>query len=94
MTNAVPTTDQLRNDIDLGATGEKIAHPDPAAAPLGTDDEAAGQTPTRAERAMESRSRPVHSERSPRNGILTYVILVALVSVLIIGAVFLGRTAI
>ena len=33
---------QLRNEIDRGETGDKVAAPDPAAAPLGTDDEAAG----------------------------------------------------
>lgn len=39
---------RLRDDIDSGRTGDKVAAPDPAAAPLGTDDEAAG-TPPRAE---------------------------------------------
>jgi hypothetical protein len=33
---------QLRRDIDGGATGDKVNWPDPAAAPLGTDEEAAG----------------------------------------------------
>jgi hypothetical protein len=33
---------QLRGDIDSGLTGEKSGGFDPAAAPLGTDDEAAG----------------------------------------------------
>jgi hypothetical protein len=36
------TTDQLRDDIDRGRTGEKVNFSDPAAAPLGTDEEAAG----------------------------------------------------
>ena len=36
--------DQLRHDIDTGRTGDKVAAPDPAAVPLGTDDEAAGAT--------------------------------------------------
>lgn len=35
------TTEQLRGAIDSGRTGEKIAVVDPAAAPLGSDDEAA-----------------------------------------------------
>jgi hypothetical protein len=34
----------LRAAIDRGETGDKVAFPDPAAAPLGTDDEAAGVT--------------------------------------------------
>ncbi len=37
--------DQLRADIDAGATGEKVPMADPASAPLGTDDEAAGAPP-------------------------------------------------
>ncbi len=37
-----PTVDRLRHDIDSGHTGDKVAWPDPSAAPLGTDEEAAG----------------------------------------------------
>jgi len=37
-----PTSAQLRSAIDKGLTGDKVAAPDPAAAPLGTDEEAAG----------------------------------------------------
>jgi hypothetical protein len=40
------TTAQLRDDIDRGRTGSKICVADPAAAPLGTDEEAAGTPPT------------------------------------------------
>jgi len=40
------TTEQLRKDIDSGRTSSKIDYPDPAAAPLGTDDEAAGTPPS------------------------------------------------
>lgn len=36
------TSAQLRRDIESGATGDKVPVLDPAAAPLGTDDEAAG----------------------------------------------------
>jgi hypothetical protein len=39
------TTERLRHDIDSGRTGDKIPHPDPAAAPLGADDEAGGHSP-------------------------------------------------
>lgn len=41
-----PTVDQLRSAIDHGAAGDKVRVSDPAAAPLGTDDEAAGAPPT------------------------------------------------
>ncbi|SLN65725.1 hypothetical protein ROJ8625_03360 [Roseivivax jejudonensis] len=40
-----PTSDRLRKDIDAGRSGDKVGFPDPAAAPLGTDDEAAGTPP-------------------------------------------------
>ena len=36
------TSEQLRHAIDRGKTGSKLPYPDPAAAPLGTDDEAGG----------------------------------------------------
>ena len=42
------TVAQLRADIDSGRTGDKVAAIDHAAAPLGTDEEAAG-TPVSAE---------------------------------------------
>jgi hypothetical protein len=45
----MPTADRLRHDIDQGRGGDKIPFPDPAAAPLGTDDEAAGTPPSRDE---------------------------------------------
>ncbi len=43
------TVDALREAIDRGLTGDKVAGSDPAAAPLGTDAEAAGTPPTRRE---------------------------------------------
>ncbi len=60
------TLDQLRADIDSGATGDKVPMTDPAATPLGTDDEAAGAPPSpgmvaavrRAERASAPRRSP------------------------------------
>jgi len=54
-TSHAPTSDQLRHEIDRGATGEKVDFPDPAMAPLGTDDEAAGAPPSAAERRSEGR---------------------------------------
>lgn len=36
--------ERLRADIDAGKTGDKVAFPDPAAAPLATDAEAGGAT--------------------------------------------------
>ena len=38
----VENTERLRQNIDSGRTGDKVAGLDPAVAPLGADDEAAG----------------------------------------------------
>lgn len=53
-----PTAERLRRDIDSGETGEKVPYPDPAAAPLGADDEAGGAPPTALQRQMEASARP------------------------------------
>src|SRR4051795_10745079 len=63
----IRNVDELRSKIDSGQTGDKMPWPDPAAAPLGTDDEAGGAPPHRAQAAMAYRQeggRPV-SSRSP-----------------------------
>ena len=56
---------QLRRDVESGATGDKTPMLDPAASPLGTDDEAAGQpTPPRqvdAVRRHERETRPANA---------------------------------
>jgi hypothetical protein len=46
ITHRHPTSDRLRHDISRGRAGDKVDFPDPAAAPLGTDDEAAGTPPS------------------------------------------------
>ena len=48
--------DQLRDRIDQGKTGEKVYFPDPAAASLGTDGEAAGASVTRRKLAFDAGS--------------------------------------
>jgi hypothetical protein len=50
-----PTIDRLRYGIDNRRTGDKFAACDPAAAPLGTDEEAAG-TPVSAESVQAARA--------------------------------------
>ncbi|WYK04615.1 hypothetical protein DWF04_000865 [Cereibacter sphaeroides f. sp. denitrificans] len=54
------TTDRLRHDIDRGGAADKVSFMDPAAAPLGTDDEAAGTPPSPEQiaRAREMEARP------------------------------------
>ena len=62
MTDKPPTSDQIRRAIDSGKSADKIAFPDPAAAPLGTDDEASGHPPTAEQRdraaSETTRARP------------------------------------
>lgn len=58
----IETTEQLRIAIDQGHGGDKVDASDPAAAPLGTDDEAGGTPNTtsrvRVAAAHEIRQRP------------------------------------
>ncbi len=59
-----PTTAQLRDDIDHGRTGDKVAASDPAVAPLGTDEEAAG-TPVPPEAVAEARRYELRHAAAP-----------------------------
>ena len=54
---------RLRDDIDRGAAGDKVAFSDPAASPLGTDDEAGGHPPT-AEQVQHARKQETRAEAS------------------------------
>jgi hypothetical protein len=72
-----PTTEQLRADIDSGRTGSKISKGDPAASPLGTDDEAAGTPPSgaavAAARAAEVKTTPkTPPEEAPSGPLMRY----------------------
>jgi hypothetical protein len=73
--------DELRADIDRGRTGDKVDAPDPAAAPLGTDEEAAGtpisQDAVALARAVE-RARP-HPPPRKRAGLGAAWVLVCFV---------------
>ena len=100
-----PTSDKLRNAIDHGRAGDKVNFSDPAAAPLGTDDEAAGTPPTReqlqraweAEVANEARSEQAHPGRDrrqptamqPGSGRWTMFVVV-LTAIVVLGAVLIA----
>ena len=104
-----PTTQQLLHDINRGLTGDKIPAQDPAAAPLGTDDEAAGTSPSPDEvgdaRDREAIGRPPDtrlvqgsrgSDRRRAPGSLMHVSALAVVLVLLLAvalAVGLWRLA-
>lgn len=90
------TTSQLRHDIDTGLTGDKVAETDPAAAPLGTDDEAAGRPPSpaavRLARAQENVAGKPGVVRTPESGasgpapVIWFWVAVAVFAVVILGA--------
>ena len=74
-----PTVEQLRDDIDSGRTCDKVVAPDPAAAPLGSDEEAAGTPPSPAAIAL-ARSLEIKSfgPRADADGIGAAWILIGL----------------
>lgn len=61
---------RLKNDINSGHTGDKVRAFDPAAAPLGTDEEAAGTPVSGAavETARANENRPEGPEWARQNG--------------------------
>jgi hypothetical protein len=63
---ASQTPEQLRHDIDSGRTGDKVPASDPAAAPLGTDEEAAGTPVSPARVAMARASETSRPSEMPR----------------------------
>jgi hypothetical protein len=69
--------DRLRKDIDSGRTGDKVDFPDPAAAPLGTDSEAAG-TPTDAAALARAHAYETRRQVTPKqdHGATLYVALI------------------
>ena len=83
--NATATPAQLKNDIDSGRMHDKVAAFDPAAAPLGTDEEAAG-TPTpgwaieaeRWRRSEASTSNPQQSTDAPASPAAKWMSVVVL----------------
>jgi hypothetical protein len=87
-----PTVDRIREDIDKGSTFEKVPYPDPAAAPMGTDDEAAGNTPSRMERTIEAEARhdPVPVERKRQAPVALYALLIMVAVVMVIAVALLN----
>lgn len=85
------TVAQLKADIDGGRTMDKVAHPDPAAAPLGTDDEAGGYTPSPeqigAARIQETQSQTAQKP-DRKEGIAILAAIPALLAIL--GAVLIA----
>ncbi|MBN8926140.1 MAG: hypothetical protein BGO51_17300 [Rhodospirillales bacterium 69-11] len=85
------TSDQLRAKIDSGRTGDKVGVSDPAAAPLGADDEAAGTPPSgaalRQASSMEGEGPATPAAtRSPTAPVL--VIMGGALAVVVIGVIW------
>src|SRR4051812_9403295 len=88
-----PTVAQLRKEIDSGRTGDNVMGSDPAAAPLGTDEEAAGVplSPEGIQAAYEAESARVIPPPSKRH-FAGYPILALIIgAILIILIATLGR---
>lgn len=82
---------QLRANIDAGLTGDKVDFPDPAAAPLGTDDEAAGVTSAPAAIAQTTSKETTRPVKPGESGFPIWVMIgaVVLIAVVIAGAFLL-----
>ena len=91
------TTEQIRHNIDQGRSGDKVRGSDPAVAPLGTDEEAAG-TPIDPAVLKEVRDRearfakPTDDQRSSDgdfSGVLAWVVIVVAFFTVLIGSILL-----
>lgn len=79
--------EQLRADIDSGRTGDKVDHPDPATAPLGTDAEAGGAaTAFPDERRSSRHKRPGHA------GLWVYLVLVVSIGAAAVALILFATT--
>jgi hypothetical protein len=84
------TVDQLRADIDSGRTGDKVAATDPAAAPLGADEEAAG-TPLQLDAVRLARRQELGHEEEKRKsyGAPVIAIITLLVAMVALALLFI-----
>jgi hypothetical protein len=86
---------KLKRDIDTGRTRDKVPFPDPAAAPLGTDDEAAGTPPSpeavhraRAEEVKgPPRPSPEHGEPGVLRRIWPWLVILAVLLLVVLAIV-------
>jgi hypothetical protein len=87
--NKGPNAERLRAFIDRGAAKDKVLMGDPAAAPLGTDEEAAGTSPTPEQVAAAAQmelARRVPQERN-RTSTVVLALVVALTVLVCVGAI-------
>lgn len=81
---------RLRADIDRGRTGDKVDWPDPAAAPLGTDDEAGGAPTGARTGAAVRQAESIRASAAPqdRGGIGSAWVVIAVT--IVVAAVVIG----
>jgi hypothetical protein len=95
--NTGSTSAQLKGDINSGRTGDKNEVFDPGLSPLGTDDEAAGTSPSSEQvdlarhqegvaRWQGGSSKDSYAHQHSRKALYSYVGFIALVLVLFVGA--------
>ncbi|WP_143957774.1 hypothetical protein [Rhodoligotrophos appendicifer] len=91
-----PNIEMLRDRIDGGGTNDKVKGSDPAAAPLGTDEEAGGNPPSEAEFAVALRYEPPQIETDPSrtngriNGVVGYGLLTTVIAIVLLSALAWG----
>ena len=98
LSKGTSTVAQLKNDIDSGRTGDKVAFSDPGLSPLGTDDEAAGR-PNSPERIALARAteRKIGLSDSEAPGVLKskwlmpvlMVVVIAITAILVAGVLWM-----
>jgi hypothetical protein len=83
---------RLRAAIDSGQTGDKVAGSDPAAAPLGTDEEASGAAPSSLAVAYALRNE-VRKETAAENHFGStgaFLLAIVLIGMVLCGALWMG----
>lgn len=80
---------RVRDKTDRGELGDKVDHPDPAAAPLGTDEEAGGRTTPPEDIAAGERRRSTGNPVQENDHRARYVTYAALLFAVVLIALFL-----
>jgi hypothetical protein len=79
-----PTVETLRDDIDKGRTRDKVRRQDPAAVPLGADEEAAGTPPSHLAIQLAQRSEVSGPAKGTEDGgSLFYAAFVAIIIIVL-----------
>ncbi len=86
------TVAQLKDDIDAGRTGDKVANADPGLSPLGTDGEAGGNamSPQDVALARRTEAKPLDPVRdTTRNGWAGWLLPIVIAAIAVMMVAFL-----